>query len=299
MEPDKKEDTMFILRKILLPVDFSDNCLGAGRYAKALAARFASQITVLHVVRPPHVDYGGPEVVATTSVDLSASIRATADGMLNSFLAEELSGQPVERVLLEGDAARQIVTYAHTAHSDLIIIPTHGYGLFRRFLVGSVVAKVLHDADCPVWTGVHLEEAPLPEALTLRRIVCAVNLGPHAPAVLEWARGFAAAFNARLTVLHVVAPIAVAVTSGGGPGPEAELAESAGATLKDLLARTGVTAETTVEIGDIGQTIFDYAARLPADLLVIGRGEAKGIVGRLRSHAYSIIRQSPCAVVSV
>ncbi len=39
-------------------------------------------------------------------------------------------------------------------------MPTHGYGPFRRFILGSVTAKVLHDADCPVWTGVHLEEAP-------------------------------------------------------------------------------------------------------------------------------------------
>jgi len=40
------------------------------------------------------------------------------------------------------------------------MMPTHGLGGFRRFLLGSVTAKVLHDADCPVWTGVHLERAP-------------------------------------------------------------------------------------------------------------------------------------------
>jgi len=41
------------------------------------------------------------------------------------------------------------------------------------------------------------------------------------------------------------------------------------------------------------------AERVQADLLVIGRGSAAGIFGRLRTNAYAIIRQSPCPVVSV
>jgi nucleotide-binding universal stress UspA family protein len=39
--------------------------------------------------------------------------------------------------------------------------------------------------------------------------------------------------------------------------------------------------------------------RLEADLVVIGRGASSGMLGRLRTNAYSIIRQSPCPVVSV
>jgi len=38
---------------------------------------------------------------------------------------------------------------------------------------------------------------------------------------------------------------------------------------------------------------------LPADLLVIGRGSASGVFGRLRTNAYAIIRQSPCPVLSI
>jgi nucleotide-binding universal stress UspA family protein len=41
------------------------------------------------------------------------------------------------------------------------------------------------------------------------------------------------------------------------------------------------------------------AERLGADVLVVGRGSAAGMFGRLRTNAYSIIRQSPCPVVSV
>jgi nucleotide-binding universal stress UspA family protein len=41
------------------------------------------------------------------------------------------------------------------------------------------------------------------------------------------------------------------------------------------------------------------AAQLEADLVVIGRAASRGVLGRLRTNAYSIIRQSSCPVVSV
>jgi nucleotide-binding universal stress UspA family protein len=45
--------------------------------------------------------------------------------------------------------------------------------------------------------------------------------------------------------------------------------------------------------------ICEEARKAEVDLLVIGRGADAGILGRLTGHAYSIIRQSPCPVVSV
>lgn len=289
---------MLNLRQILLPVDFSEQCAGAGRYAQSLATRFQSELILLHAIPRPHLEFGGPEVSAPAVANVTEEIRASSKKMLDSFLASELEGLNVRRILREDDAARTIVEFVSSNDTDLIVMPTRGYGPFRRFLVGSVVAKVLHDADCPVWTGVHLEDAPVPESLSLKRIVCAVDLSPHSKTVLSWASDIAAAFDARLTAFHVTTPITVAVT-GGVTEPRAEREEQARGELEDLLAAAGVSAEITVESGDLTKTIYDHAARLPADLLVIGRGAVKGIAGRLRSDAYSIIRESPCPVVSV
>lgn len=54
----------------------------------------------------------------------------------------------MKRVLRSGEPAAEIVAYANNHDSDLIIMPTHGYGVFRRRLLGSITAKVLHDSDC-------------------------------------------------------------------------------------------------------------------------------------------------------
>jgi nucleotide-binding universal stress UspA family protein len=53
------------------------------------------------------------------------------------------------------------------------------------------------------------------------------------------------------------------------------------------------------ELSPIVFVVPPAAERLNADLLLVGHGSAAGDSGRYRSHAYAIIRQSPCPVVSV
>ena len=67
------------------------------------------------------------------------------------FVSSHLPRIPVIPCVLSGDAAKIIVEHAHTKGTDLIVMGTHGFGGFRRMLLGSITAKVLHDARCPVF----------------------------------------------------------------------------------------------------------------------------------------------------
>jgi nucleotide-binding universal stress UspA family protein len=180
----------------------------------------------------------------------------------------------------------------------LIVMPTHGYGPFRRFILGSNTAKVLHDADCPVWTGVHLQDAPAETEMPFRRIVCAVDLGPHSANTLGWAAWFADEFRAELTVVHAVTAHAES-QDDGGKNWQLAVREAASEELAKLLKAANTDANILLDAGDPARIICSVASRLEADVLVIGRGSAAGAFGRLRTNAYAIIRQSPCPVVSV
>ena len=68
------------------------------------------------------------------------------------------NGVTVERVIQDGAPAEIIARYVRERGVDLIVMPTHGYGGFRRVLLGSVTAKVLHEVRCPVWTTAHSED---------------------------------------------------------------------------------------------------------------------------------------------
>ena len=133
-----------------------------------------------------------------------------------------------------------------------------------------------------------MEDAPPLDAVTCERIVCAVDLKPSSARVLDWAARLAEEYQAELTVVHVI------------PAGETRRARSeARVKLEDLQAAARAPAVLRVETGEVAKVVAELGGELNADLLVIGRKAEPGILGRLEMTAYSIIRQSPCPVVSV
>jgi len=290
---------MLPLRKILLPVDFSGRCQGAARYIHALAARFEIEVTLLHVVPPPHYEFSSVEVGGAVLDELFATRTEQMRKELSTYLSEELQGIQAQRILLEGDPARNIVTYAHDNKVDLVMMPTHGYGPFRRFVLGSVTAKVLHDADCPIWTGVHLDEAPRFDAIEFRTVVAAIDLGPQSCKTVKWAATFANEYNARLLIVHATPSLEGRAGEYFDPDWKEHLASAARESIGKLECDVADEGDVLIESGDAPKVVCGIAEREHVDLLVIGRGSAAGIFGRLRQNAYAIIRESPCPVVSV
>jgi nucleotide-binding universal stress UspA family protein len=290
---------MLPLSKILVPVDFSERSVAAIRYARNLACHFHAELALLHVLSPISYELGGFEFGGVVMTEAFTDRIAQASGELDEFLRDELAGQKVLRVVLEGDPAQKIVEYAHSEHAGLIVIPTHGYGPFRRFLLGSVAAKVLHDADCPVLTGVHIEEGTVLEATAPRKIVCAVDLGPQSSKALAWADQMAQEFHSQVTVVHAM-PLAESHSEETfDPEWRSTVEDRIREKLNQLTAGMHTSAALFIESGNPAEIVADAVQQFNADLLVIGRSEAAGMFGRLRTNAYAIIRQSPCPVVSV
>ena len=290
---------MFSLEKILAPVDFSERSVGAARYAEALSEQFASEVVLLHVMPPPHYEFSSLEVGGTPLTELFEARTSQVQVYLDSFLKEELPRFNPKRVLSDGDPARKIVEYAHDEKMNLIVMPTHGYGSFRRLILGSVTAKILHDADCPVLTGVHLENTPEPEKISFETVLAAVDPGQQAAKVLAWASNMAAACQARLVLIHALPPLDKPAGESPESGQRQRLKQEAIDEIGRLQDNTSSNVEIMVEYGDAPDTVCSAARQIQASLIVIGRSSDAGVLGRLRANAYSIIRQSPCPVVSV
>ena len=290
---------MALIERIVFPVDFSQRCDEASVFVAAIAGRFQARLVLLHVVEVPVAYVGSPELGAIPLEAVRNERLRNAEERLSSYLAAELKHLPVERAILEGDPARQIVDYAREHDVSLIMLPTHGFGPFRRFILGSVTAKVLHDAECPVWTAAHIDQPPPLEEMSIRRIHCAVDLAPQSAGILRWAAALAAEYMAELVIVNAE-PM---VESRPGKYLDKEfvsgLINEARAKLDQLKHEAGISAQVVVEAGEPAAVISRLAAEHGADLVCIGRGSAASGLGRLRANAYSIIRQSPCPVVSV
>ena len=291
---------MLTIAKILLPIDFSSRSADAADAAAAVAGRFGAEITLLHVLAP-HLDLSLATSAETSLLHAGAQAKAEAEQNLKEFRSDEWKDLRVKRVLLEGDPARKIVEHAHSEHADLIMMPTHGYGPFRRLLLGSVTAKVLHDANCLVWTAVHTTDAAsAAHSAQPRRIACAVDLGPQTHSVLSWAGRLSAEFGASLSVIHVVASLDPRLEDYYlSPEWRGDLINRARTEIAKSLETAKVSGEIHIEIGSIADAIADAARRVQADLLLIGRSAHAGVTGRLPTHAYAILRESPCPVLSV
>jgi nucleotide-binding universal stress UspA family protein len=277
---------MFQLQRILFPVDFSDRCRGAASYVEALVGRFDAELILVHVFEPPSYN--------TSLAERPDSLKLDA---FDEFFGTGLEQLRVTRLIEHGEPARKIVECAAERHVDLIMMPTDGLGIYRRLIIGSNTAKVLHDAECPVWTGIHLEKAPPLEAIACRRITCAVDLKPASGRVLEWAHHLASEYQAELTVVHVAQ--AIAARPGRRSDREPEAQRKARRALGDLTEATGAHATVRVEGGDPAKVVTRLTGELRADLLVVGRRAEPSIRGRLGRTVYSIVRDSSCPVVSV
>ncbi len=288
-----------MISRILVPVDFSRRCQDAVRYAAALACRFQSELTLLHVFVEPWAAYSSPEGYATPPpYDLESTL-AQVKRELDSFVAEDLRRFRVERVLEEGDPAEAIARVASRGF-DLVVMPTRGYGPFRRLLLGSVTAKVLHDVTCPVFTGPHLEHPPDLQSPHFYKVLCSLDFGPQSRKVLEWAARFAREFGSELAVVHALCTSPARLDGIYFDSQIfADLAATARRQAAQLLDEMDVKAEILVELGDEPEAVRAAAESAHADLVVIGREHGHKGLGRLRMHAYGTVRESPCPVVAV
>jgi nucleotide-binding universal stress UspA family protein len=284
-------------KHILFPIDFSDRCCGAVPFVEAFASRYKAKVTLISVAQPIYyagmVDPGGPIVM---SVDTMLS---DLKERLDSALTREFAHLRVERIAEIGDPARVITEFAHNQGVDLIMMPTHGYGPFRRLLLGSVTAKVLHDAECPVWTAAHVEESPCKDHLACRSILCAVDGTPKSVPLMQWASAIAKDAGATLRLVYVVAGLNYSNIHGFDEAYDRDLRDRADQAMSELKEHAGVNVPHSMVGGNISESVHRETERLGADMVVIGRGVLNETLGRLRTHSYGIIRQSTCPVLSV
>ena len=292
------------MKHILLPVDYTPRTHAAVCYAAVLAGRINALLTLLHVLPPvnPAWELAGGGGGGLLVQEALGRQKDDAERKLRAYLADELRHFEVQRMLAEGDPALTILDYAHSKGVDLIVMPTRGCGVFRRFLLGSVTAKVLHDAQCPVLTTQHAEDVQPDFGWELRSILCAVNPGSGDEKTVHWAHRLALLAGAQLSIVHALPSFAFRPETYYLESDIGRvLAQDMRERIEKMLSAAGiVNAPIFIQNGgSVARGVRSVAQDHRADLVVIGHSSGNGNSGRLRTDAYAIIRESPCPVVSV
>jgi nucleotide-binding universal stress UspA family protein len=210
---------------------------------------------------------------------------------LREFAGVNFPGVDVDTFVEVGEAGAVIHNLVQHQGADLVMLPTHGRGPLRRFLLGSVTAKVLHDLTVPVWTG-H------PLRIPYTSILAAIDTSDEAEAVIRAASAIAASYQARLSLTYTLEMPPIGIETAYGNYFD-DFFKAVDSRIVELKRRAGVGAPHTILQGVVADAIHDHAVDTAADLIVTGRGVVYGALSRMWSHLYPIIRHAPCPVLSV
>ena len=141
-------------RKILVPVDFSQQSRAALEYAAALAKGSDAQLLIVHVV-----DLSVQNIEGLDPLNAMEGLDAVLHDVkpTNSVI-------PCSHRLLEGEPVQAILNVAKEEDVEMIVMGTHGRSGINRMLMGSVAEAVVRKATCPVLTLRHPAEAPQSKA---------------------------------------------------------------------------------------------------------------------------------------
>ncbi|HEX2395827.1 MAG TPA: universal stress protein [Bacteroidales bacterium] len=151
-----------VIRKILVPVDYSDCSRFACRYAIKIACKVGAEIKLFHTYYSPAFDLielaGAVQTQSQlreeVTINLEESEKETLEGYLKglqSFITE--CGLPQIKITYDiapGVPEDEIIHYCNTFNPDLVIMGTKGKGTGVGSIIGSVTSAVINKITFPV-----------------------------------------------------------------------------------------------------------------------------------------------------
>jgi nucleotide-binding universal stress UspA family protein len=141
---------------IVVAVDFSETSADTVKTALELARGQQPRLHLLHVTGDALHMLGVTEAPGVDWAQVQHQFIEEARAKLLDLAAScALDPQLVTVAVEVGPAAPEIIRYAAAHDAQLIVLGSHGHGVVRRFLLGSVADRVLRQAACPVMLVPH------------------------------------------------------------------------------------------------------------------------------------------------
>ncbi len=187
------------VRKILVPVDFSEYSNTALEYGLLWGETFGAELTLLHVNTLFHEHYEYDRLMHSYQ-----GIVDKEREQLHRWMKEHAARAAEREVkfryeILDGrSAAQTILHYVKENPYDLVIIGTHGRSGIKHLLLGSVAEKVSRLSPYPVLTT-HKDV----EKFRVKNILVPVDFSDYSRQATRMAVDIAREFDARIHLLHV------------------------------------------------------------------------------------------------
>jgi nucleotide-binding universal stress UspA family protein len=137
------------IKRILVPVDFTEYSNRALDFAAQIARPFKAKIRLLHVIE--QFTYSVTDTIQV--VDHYPALKTIAEPLLKSLETNlKKKGIAVDSQIQSGRPYMAILEQARKGRPDLIVMGTHGRTGVQHLVMGSVAERVVRLAPCPVLT---------------------------------------------------------------------------------------------------------------------------------------------------
>jgi nucleotide-binding universal stress UspA family protein len=301
---------MYPFRNILFPTDFSLYAHAALKYAAAFAREGRGRVllaSVLDAKVPANLTTMPDYVFADQDNNWLLQLRSQVKELLADPL---LKGVEAEAVFLEGDPAAQIAQAAVDNGIDLITVATRDRSRLSRAFGGSIAEEIVAESPCAVLAvrppqHDFVEHRGGQTQIRLNRVLLATNFRPSSAAATQLATAIATQLGAELHAVYVIGDYFEQISvmfPEGGLAALTRLRSHVQERMAQFSRTGGTAAETHIVEGRPYQEIVKLAAKIEADLIVLGTAVHGSLFGSnqvLGTEIERVIRNAPCPVLCV
>jgi len=262
--------------RVLIPTDGSDHAIRAARHGLWLADTFDADVEVLTVLDTQRI--AGPFDAGGLDESYLEQLEVDRREYLDEVAALAPTAKTVEKTVLRGRPADQILEHAADTDADLIAMGTRGRSGLERYLVGSVAEGVLRQSSIPVFTTQATDHDE--SRFVYSDVLVPTDGSETARTAIDHAIEIASVTNGHVHGLSAFEAGAIEATAGPDSELEARLREqfeSAAETVARRAGQAGLHATTTVREGRPRDAIDAYVIDHDVDLIVIGTHGRSGL----------------------
>ncbi len=250
------------MKKLLIPVDFSETSEAAIHFGIQLAEKCGYHVMLHHSVDlvhayesmymdVPHVQTFTQQVVDDMEVKLE-----------NLFRLTRREGMIITKHLTTGTLVQDIKKLVDEHEVDLIVMGTKGASGLKEFFVGSNTEKVVRLVNCPV-----ISVPSSADVRTIRKILVPIDLSEIRPSFLSQMAHFQRMFSAAVEFVWVKTPhdienVELITEEVNNLLSQYEVASSSFTVIKDVFAQDG---------------ILNYAHITDADMIAMATHARRGL----------------------
>jgi nucleotide-binding universal stress UspA family protein len=269
------------IRKILVPIDFSETSTAAFSRALEVAKIYHASVHLVYVMAHPTAS-GMANILPGALLQMQEDLQLDLDAM-----AKHAADQGIlcTTILCEGGIVEHVRGIACHQGMDLLVLATHGGRGVHGVFLGSTAERLIRSIPIPVLTIGIAQQQPGWEEIGARHILFAGDFCPETLCGLSYALRIRQRTGAKLSVVRVIPP-------GTKPDKIRAIRES---------IETIIPPGTDIHLpeGRVGEMVCKTARKLGAGLIALGVHKNSFSREFFGTCVVEILVDSPCPVLSV